>query len=222
MQQLYLPQACYQCARLDRHPQTHHPQVEHRLSIIRRFEKARERGLTVREACEIAGVSRSTVYRWMDAYRSGGYNALRPESRRPHRVRSPQVPRETERRFVELRTDHPAEGVHYDRDPPATRGIRHLLCYGRSRVFPFTESRTHRTDKRGGIPHKMPSKITDHTQETTDSTSHCERCSMTEDLSSPGPSLPSVSSTVSSATNSHPAAHSSTRPKLNARWSVST
>ena len=26
MQQLYLPQALYQCARLDRHPQAHHLQ----------------------------------------------------------------------------------------------------------------------------------------------------------------------------------------------------
>ncbi len=58
-----------------------------RLEILERVEHGCERGLTVEDACRVAGVPRATFYRWRGRLARQGVRGLEPGSRRPKRVR---------------------------------------------------------------------------------------------------------------------------------------
>jgi transposase InsO family protein len=66
-------------------------------------------GLTIKEAAEAYGVSRQSIYRWMQRYEQGGLAAL---SERSHKPRScpHQTPAEIEDRIIVLRRGHPTWG----------------------------------------------------------------------------------------------------------------
>jgi len=46
-----------------------------------------EEGKSVRYISSILGVSRSTIYNWIERYREGGLDGLKYQSRRPHRIK---------------------------------------------------------------------------------------------------------------------------------------
>ena len=73
-----------------------------RLDAVRRWQRARTRGLSADDAAAVIGVSRATLYRW----------AKRPEplSRRPRNVRRPQWSPMLAQAVEELRADNPMWG----------------------------------------------------------------------------------------------------------------
>lgn len=61
-------------------------------------------------ACETFGISRATLYRWVHRYDREDMSSLKDKSRRPHRVRKPQWPRELVQAVRNLRTKYPRWG----------------------------------------------------------------------------------------------------------------
>jgi transposase InsO family protein len=66
-------------------------------------------GRSVGELAEAHGVHRSWIYKLLARYREGGYEALQPRSRRPHRCPK-QIPQEIIGAIVELRKQLHAQG----------------------------------------------------------------------------------------------------------------
>lgn len=65
---------------------------------------ASQSGLAMKELCRRFGVSRKTGYKWMKRYRTGGGEALKERSRKPHR--SPkQISPEIAQAVISLRLD---------------------------------------------------------------------------------------------------------------------
>src|SRR3989304_2398340 len=56
------------------------------------------------------GYSPDTISRWVKGYDFGGMRGLEPRSRRPHRVRQPQVSVEVVERIQSLREQYPRWG----------------------------------------------------------------------------------------------------------------
>jgi transposase InsO family protein len=66
-------------------------------------------GLNITEAAEAFGVSRQTLYRWMQRYEQGGLPALAERSHKPKSCPH-QIPPKVEDRIILLRRSHPAWG----------------------------------------------------------------------------------------------------------------
>ena len=64
------------------------PAAAERLRVVKGFEQLRRHGLSARQAAEILGPSRATIYRWHQRLRRGGPRGLERRSCRPHRLRS--------------------------------------------------------------------------------------------------------------------------------------
>ena len=71
---------------------------EQRLLVV----QDREEGMSISELAEIHGVSRKTIYKWLDRYQEQGVQGLRNLSRRPHHSPN-QVSAEVEAAIVEAR-----------------------------------------------------------------------------------------------------------------------
>jgi transposase-like protein len=80
--------------------------VEQRYDAV--MEVVRD-GRTVTEVAERWGVSRQSVYAWMDRYAAGGLEGLADRSHRPHSCPH-QIPVAVEVRICELRRRHPEWG----------------------------------------------------------------------------------------------------------------
>lgn len=63
----------------------------------------------VSRACKVLGYSRDTFYRWREAYKEGGEEALKELTRRKPNLRN-RVPEATERAIVEMAYEQPAHG----------------------------------------------------------------------------------------------------------------
>jgi transposase len=71
--------------------------------------KAWEETSNVEQACQEAGVSRSTFYAWKDRFENGGYEALSEyDSRAPHTTR--RVSSEVETEVVSIHQSNPGWG----------------------------------------------------------------------------------------------------------------
>ena len=81
----------------------------HRWKILKRFERAMERGLSSRDAAFVVGVSRATLYRWKKR-KSKKLDDLIPYSRRPKNPRKPTDKRALRIRIQELREEFPSWG----------------------------------------------------------------------------------------------------------------
>ncbi len=69
---------------------------------VARWQKARSHGLSARQAAQLIGVSRATLYRWA--------RDPEPRSRRPRRLRSPSWTPAMVTAVRDLRTDYPMWG----------------------------------------------------------------------------------------------------------------
>ena len=94
-------------ARLARLPAEPSAEASRRLKVVQWYL---EHGGKVRLTARHFGFSPDTISRWMRAYGSGGIRALEPRSRRPQRVRPPQVPLATVQRIQALREQYPRWG----------------------------------------------------------------------------------------------------------------
>src|SRR5688572_28683190 len=86
------------------------PSAAERLRVVKGFEQLRRHGLSSREAAEILGPSRATLYRWHQRLRRAGPRHLERRSCRPHRVRSRAWPPELITCVETLRRRFPAWG----------------------------------------------------------------------------------------------------------------
>ena len=73
-----------------------------RRDALKRWRRARSRGLSAEEAARAVGASRASLYRWE--------KRLEPRSRRPHRQRQPTWTSALMRKIERLRADHPMWG----------------------------------------------------------------------------------------------------------------
>lgn len=72
-------------------------------------QKAAKENANMRALCRRYKISPTTGYKWLGRYRSGGEEALKDRSRRPHH--SPrQTPKEIEGLILKVREEHPAWG----------------------------------------------------------------------------------------------------------------
>jgi len=94
-------------ARLARLPAGPSAEASRRFKVV---QWCQEHGGKVRLTARHFGFSPDTVSRWTRAYGGSGIRALEPGSRRPRRVRSPQVPVATVQRIQELREQYPRWG----------------------------------------------------------------------------------------------------------------
>lgn len=76
--------------------------IGERLRLVRAALKARQ---PVSHLCQAAGLSRKTLYKWLDRFLAGGQRALRDRSRRP-RASPRQTARLWIKRLVRLRRQH--------------------------------------------------------------------------------------------------------------------
>ena len=94
-------------ARLARLPAEPSEEAARRLKVMEWYQA---HGSKVRLTARHYGFSPDTISRWARAYAAAGVSGLEPKSRRPHRVRQPQVPGETVQRIQELREQYPRWG----------------------------------------------------------------------------------------------------------------
>jgi putative transposase len=86
------------------------PRAQQRARLLQGLEALLRRGVGAREAAEILGVSKATLYRWRRRLMRQGPSALEPGSRRPHHLRRPQWPAPLVARVLALRKAYPAWG----------------------------------------------------------------------------------------------------------------
>lgn len=103
-----LPKAFYHMAQ---HPVADvSPQAEERLRWLQAWRRLRERGMAAREACQVLGLARATVYRWWRRLRQHGPGGLEERSHRPHRTRLPQWTTATAKAVLQVREAYPRWG----------------------------------------------------------------------------------------------------------------
>jgi transposase InsO family protein len=93
--------------RLARLPAEPSAEAKRRLKIIQWYEG---HGGKIRLTARYFGYSPDTISRWVKGYKAGGVRGLEPKSRRPHRVRQPQVSVEVVERIQALREQYPRWG----------------------------------------------------------------------------------------------------------------
>jgi len=69
-----------------------------------------QRSQNINLVCETFGISRATLYRWIDRYNPKDMNSLKEKSRRPHHVRKHKWPWELVRAVKDLRIQYPRWG----------------------------------------------------------------------------------------------------------------
>jgi transposase len=89
--------------RLARLPAEPSETARRRLKIIQWYH---EQGEQVRLTARHFGFSPDTISRWVHAYAAKGMQGLEPRSRRPHKVRQPQIPLPTVQRIQALREQY--------------------------------------------------------------------------------------------------------------------
>lgn len=94
-------------ARLARLPAEPSTEAARRWKVV---QWCQDRGGKVRLTARHFGFSPDTISRWVRAYASGGLRGLEPRSRRPKRVRQPQVSVEVVQRIQALREQYPRWG----------------------------------------------------------------------------------------------------------------
>lgn len=77
-----------------------------RLRAIRIYGETQD----VKLVCQTYGISRATLYRWLQRFDSKDQSSLKEQSRRPRRVRKPLWSRELVRAVKELREEYPRWG----------------------------------------------------------------------------------------------------------------
>jgi putative transposase len=93
--------------RLARLPAEPSETARRRLKIIQWYQ---EQGEQVRLTARHFGFSPDTISRWVHAYAAKGMQGLEPRSRRPHKVRQPQIPLLKVQRIQALREQYPRWG----------------------------------------------------------------------------------------------------------------
>jgi transposase len=81
-----------------------------RLSCVKLFIKLRGRGFASREACDIVGISRPTLYRWVKKFQDYGPYSLEPNSTRPRNMRVKKWHKTVQQTILDLRRKFPAWG----------------------------------------------------------------------------------------------------------------
>ncbi len=94
-------------ARLARLPAESTAEAKRRLKVMGWYQ---ENGEKVRLTSRHFGFSPDTVSRWARAYGVQGLTGLEPRSRKPRRVRQPQVPLDVVQRVQALREQYPRWG----------------------------------------------------------------------------------------------------------------
>jgi putative transposase len=94
-------------ARLARLPAEPSEEAKRRVKVIQWYQ---EHGGKVRLTARRFGYSPDTISRWARAYAGAGMQGLEPRSRRPHRVREPEIPWATAERICALREQYPMWG----------------------------------------------------------------------------------------------------------------
>jgi transposase len=121
-----------------------HGALEERFRFVQDWESE---DWSMAELCRFYGVTRTTGYKWIDRYDRGGLEALRDQSRAPHRHPN-EVSAELEELVITVRGKHPSWGApkihtrlkreHADQRIPAESTIgairkRHGLTVNRRR-----------------------------------------------------------------------------------------
>lgn len=83
------------------------PEAKRRLKVIEWYQEHDE---GVRLTARHFGFSPDTISRWAEAYAERGIKGLEPKSRRPRRVRQPQIALEVVQRIQALREQYPGWG----------------------------------------------------------------------------------------------------------------
>ncbi len=86
------------------------PEAAYRHRVVASWEAMRRKGVSVAEACEALGESKSNIYRWSNSLRKEGVKGLVNRSRRPHRVRRPSWSSELVQAVWEQREQYPRWG----------------------------------------------------------------------------------------------------------------
>lgn len=94
-------------ARLARLPAEPSEIASRRLKVVQWYQ---EHGGKVRLTARHFGFSPDTISRWAQAYTKSGIKGLEPKSRRPRKVRQPQIPLVTVQRIQALREQYPRWG----------------------------------------------------------------------------------------------------------------
>ena len=82
---------------------TKDPNVRKRLKWITYYHKTNN----ARKTCRYFGISPTTFYKWLKRYQKQGIKGLKDRSRRPHRVRQPQIDPEIENIIITIREKFP-------------------------------------------------------------------------------------------------------------------
>lgn len=77
-----------------------------------RWIDAYKRWDNARKVCRRFGISSRTFYLWQDRFTKQGVRGLEDRSRKPHRMRSSMIPRETITLVTQLRRAHPTWSKH--------------------------------------------------------------------------------------------------------------
>lgn len=93
--------------------------MEQRLDMVLAPERYE---MKVSEVCQMWGVSRQTFYEWRRRYEDEGLSGLENRSSRP-RAPAGQIPRDMERRIVEMRRDHRRWGARRIRAELRRKGL---------------------------------------------------------------------------------------------------
>lgn len=107
-----------------------------RLLLVRRI---RERGWPVSKAAEAAGVSRQTVYKWLNRFEEGDESGLADRSCRPRRIPI-RTPVRTVRRMEQLRRRRKAAWeIALELEVPVSTVSKHLQELGLGRIWRLEE-----------------------------------------------------------------------------------
>ena len=82
---------------------TRDPNVRKRLKWIEYYKKTGN----ARKTCRYFGISPTTFYKWKKRYEKYGIEGLKNRSKRPHRVRQPQIEPEIEQLVITIRQKYP-------------------------------------------------------------------------------------------------------------------
>ena len=82
---------------------TKDPNVKKRLKWFEYYKKTNN----ARKTCRYFGVSPTTFYKWKKRYEKYGIEGLKDKSKRPHRVRKPQIEPEVEELIITIREKYP-------------------------------------------------------------------------------------------------------------------
>jgi transposase len=72
------------------------------------FDYYNNNGQNIRKTCRHFGIHHSTFYFWQRRYDPNNLGSLESRSRRPKKVRKPEIPGQIEKLVVELRKEYPA------------------------------------------------------------------------------------------------------------------